>query len=200
MPYELSRNIFKKAQRITENEYKKVSEDLKATTAAAGAAAADPSTTIQSLDAMIARMTTLKRKLEALRAEDEIINLSARARIAHLQDLYAIQSLEDVKYEAWSRTRLDRLLVDYMLRSGYSDSAKLLAKEKEVEQLVDVDAFEQCGRIEKGLRKGEIKEALAWCADNRQALRKMNVSDTAAGLIQDSNRTWADTWAECTRI
>ena len=40
-----------------------------------------------------------------------------------------MHDVEDVKYEVWSRTRLDRLLVDYLLRHGYNESARALADE-----------------------------------------------------------------------
>lgn len=86
-----------------------------------------------------------------------------------------MQSLEDVKYEDWSRTRLDRLLVDYLLRDGYKDSATALAREKGIEDLVDVDTFVQMGRIRESLNNGVVTEALAWCQENKKELRKMEV-------------------------
>jgi macrophage erythroblast attacher len=35
--------------------------------------------------------------------------------------------------------------------------------------------FEEAGRIEAALRRGEVKEALSWCAENKNALKKTNV-------------------------
>jgi macrophage erythroblast attacher len=94
--------------------------------------------------------------------------------VQHLEDLYTIPSLADVKYEEWSRVRLDRLLVDYLLRMGYTESAKALAQEKGVQELVDCDAFEQCGKVERSLRvENRVDAALAWCADNKGTLKKM---------------------------
>ena len=124
---------------------------------------------------MISRMQGLKRKLEVLREEEKAIHESSRKRIQHLQDLYDIPSLVDVKYDEWSRIRLNRLLVDYLLRSGYQDSANALAKEKGIEELVDTEVFMQCNRIQQSLKKGRTAECLTWCSDNKQALRKLNV-------------------------
>lgn len=87
-----------------------------------------------------------------------------------------MQSLDDVKYEQWSRTRLDRLLVDYLLRNGYKDSAVALAKEKGIENLVDVEMFVQMSRIRESLLQGRVTEALAWCNENKKELRRMEVS------------------------
>lgn len=86
-----------------------------------------------------------------------------------------MQSLDDVKYEQWSRTRLDRLLVDYMLRHGYKDSATGLAKEKQIGDLVDVETFVQMSRIRESLKNGKVTEALSWCNENKKDLRKMDV-------------------------
>jgi len=103
---------------------------------------------------------------------------SSGDRLQHLDDLYSIPSLADVKYDEWSRVRLDRLLVDFLLRHGYVESAKKLANEKHIEGLVsvEVEEFEACGKIERSLREGELKDALQWCQDNKKELRKLGVS------------------------
>lgn len=121
-------------------------------------------------------MQGLKRKMESLQEEEKKIQTQSKKRIQHLQDLYKIQNLADVKYEEWSRTRLDRLLVDHMLRSGFPESAKQLAKAKDIEDLVDTGTFVQCQRIAESLRNGDPKEALQWCGENKVALKKTGVS------------------------
>ncbi|KAF2087612.1 hypothetical protein K490DRAFT_56709 [Saccharata proteae CBS 121410] len=166
----LSRKTFKTAQRLVDREQTHILKELKTTTQTASC---DAEGSLASLDNMISRMTTLKRKLEALHTEEKGIQRATRARLQHLDDLYAIPSLADVKYEDWSKVRLDRLLVDHMLRSGYNASAEALAKEKNIAELVDVDAFVSCDRIAGSLRVGKCVEALNWCADNKQGLKKM---------------------------
>lgn len=172
MPYELSRRNFKTAQRHIERDTANLVKELAATQAIAPTASAD--TTLSSLDSMISKMQGLKRKLEGLHEEEMRIHKSSKARLQHLQDLYEIQSLVDVKYDEWSRTRLSRLLVDYLLREGYSESAAHLAQSKNIEQLVDVDAFVACHKIERSLREGKrTSEALKWCQENGQGLKKV---------------------------
>jgi macrophage erythroblast attacher len=124
---------------------------------------------------MISRMHSLKRKLEKLHEEEKVLHRHSRKRIQHLQDLYQIPSLVDVKYDQWSRVRLNRLLVDYLLRSGYGESAKALAREKEIEDLVDLDVFVQCHGIEESLRGGSTQECLAWCIEHKPMMKKMSV-------------------------
>ncbi|KKY20514.1 putative fyv10 protein [Diplodia seriata] len=188
MPYELARKNFKTAQRYVEREQTFVTKELKnaANGAAQAATTGDASATQAQLDTMINRMQTLKRKLETLHTEETTIHKATKTRIQHLDDLYGIPSLADVKYDEWSKVRLDRLLVDYLLRSGYGDSAKALAKEKGIEELVDVDAFVQCERIAESLRRGRCQEALAWCGDNKQGLKKLE----ARYLFEEVANPW----------
>jgi macrophage erythroblast attacher len=122
---------------------------------------------------MIAKMQGLKRKLEGLHDEEIRIHKSAKARLQHLQDLHECTSLTDVKYDEWSRVRLSRLLVDYLLREGYADSAAHLAQSKGISELVDVDAFVACHKIEASLREGmSTGLALEWCKEHGKELKK----------------------------
>lgn len=107
-----------------------------------------------------------------------------RARIEHLAALHVVPHVESSHYEDWAQTRLDRLLVDYLLRAGYGESAIRLATVKGIEKLVDVDTFVACHQIEESLLRGRTSEALAWCAENKQALKKGGVSGSCA--IMDS--------------
>jgi macrophage erythroblast attacher len=135
---------------------------------------------------MLARVRGLKRKLNTCSEEENRLHQQSQSRIKHLGELYGMQSLDDVKYEEWSRTRLDRLLVDYLLRNGYKESAQALAKEKGIEDLVDVETFVQMSRIRESLQNGRVTEALAWCAENKKDLRRMEVSpcsDLAGSIL-----------------
>lgn len=127
---------------------------------------------------MLARMRGLKRKLNACAEEEKRLHQQSQSRIRHLGELYNMHSLEDVKYEEWSRTRLDRLLVDYLLRYGYKQSATELAAEKEIQDLVDVETFVQMSRIRESLINGRVTEALSWCNENKKDLKKMDVSQS----------------------
>jgi len=120
-------------------------------------------------------MQGLKRKMESLHEEEKAIQRHSRQRIQHLQDLYEIPSLADVKYDEWSRVRLNRLLVDYLLRSGYGESARALAREKGIEDLVDLDVFVQCHKVEQSLKNRKTQECLAWCSEHKPMMRKISV-------------------------
>ena len=170
LPNELLRKNLKSAQRQIEMTNKNVTSTI------SGGKDQSPAETLAALDATLAKAQNLKRKLEALQAEEKALHRQQKARVEHLQELHEIQSLADVKYDSWSQVRLDRLLVDYLLRQGHTQSAKQPAKEKGIEDLVDVGVFDECGKIEKSLREGKTQECLSWCNENKQALKKINVS------------------------
>jgi macrophage erythroblast attacher len=172
MPYELSRRNFKNAQRLIEHSTTSLTTSLASTTKNCSKTA-DPTPTLDSLDAMISKMQGLKRKLSTLQEEETRLHKAAKARLQHLQDLHDVQSLVDVKYDEWSRIRLSRLLVDYLLREGYAESAACLAQSKGIEDLVDVDAFVSCHKIERSLREGmSTSLALEWCKEHSKELKK----------------------------
>jgi len=176
LPYELLRKNFKVAQLSVERDGTAVRNSLKDTANASLSNSSSPDEVLKNLDAMISRMRGLKRKLTACADEEKRLQQHSQARIKHLGELYSMQSLDDVKYERWSRTRLDRLLVDYLLRNGYSQSAAALAQQKGIEQLVDTDTFVQMNMIRNSLRSGRVNEALAWSSENKKELRRMGVS------------------------
>lgn len=122
---------------------------------------------------MLVKMRGLKRKLTAAAEEEDRLYRQMDTRVAHMRELAGLNTVDDVKYEAWSRQRLDRLLVDYMLRHGYDSSATALADERGMRDLVDIDTFLVMSKIRKSLESGSVQEALNWCNENKKELRKM---------------------------
>lgn len=183
LPHELARKNFKTVQKNVERENKDIILSLKEA-ANASMVNQDPNVILTSLDSTINRMQNLKSKMETLHDEGRVLHQHSRKRIQHLHDLYEIPSLADVKYDEWSRVRLNRLLVDYLLRCGYGESAKALAQEKGIEELVDLDVFVQCHAVERSLRRGSTVECLAWCMEHRPMMKKLEVGGMFCRLIK----------------
>jgi macrophage erythroblast attacher len=76
-------------------------------------------------------------------------------------------------FSQWADTRLDRWLVDWMLRSEKEETAKSIVSEKGIENLVDLELFADIKRIEQALQRNSCTEALAWCNENKTQLRKI---------------------------
>ncbi|KAF2404744.1 hypothetical protein EJ06DRAFT_526815 [Trichodelitschia bisporula] len=180
LPYELTKKNFRAAQRHIDQTQKQTLDTIASglKSAAAPGAGHDPAraaaAATSALNTAVARLEKLKSRLQDLNANSAALTQQAQARITHLDELYSIPSLADVKYERWSAVRLDRLLVDYMLRAGYISSATQLAEEKGISDLVDVSEFRAVRDITHTLRSEKrVEPALAWCAENRAALKKM---------------------------
>lgn len=167
LPHELLRKNLKSAQRQVEIANKSITTSLSSSKSELDLAA---------LDATLAKAQNLKRKLEALHEEEKGLHEKQAARLRHIDELHAIPSVDDVKYERWASVRAERVLVDYLIRGGYLESARALVAASEgpdLALLTDVPVFEEVLRIERSLRAHELKDALAWCAENKQALKKM---------------------------
>ncbi|KAL0473020.1 CTLH/CRA C-terminal to lish motif domain-containing protein [Neurospora intermedia] len=173
LPYELLRKNFRSAHFTVEKESTTLNKLLKETAKGSLDGKTSPEDVVKNLDTMIAKMRGMKRKLSTYANKETRLYKQLDARVAHLHELSDMHSVEDVKYEAWSRKRLDRLLVDYMLRHGYNTSAQALANEREMHDLVDVETFLTMSKIRESLENGSVTEALAWCNDNKKELRKL---------------------------
>ncbi|ENH70670.1 hypothetical protein FOQG_03823 [Fusarium oxysporum f. sp. raphani 54005] len=173
LPSELLRKNFRTAHFTIEKDTAALKTLLKDSATAAVSGRASQQDVLRNIDAMVSRMRGLKRKLNASAAEEARLHTQTAARISHLDELYKMDTVEDVKYETWSRKRLDRLLADYLLRHGYNDTAKELAEQRGITDLVDIDTFVAASRVRDSLLKQSVVEALAWCTDNKKELRKM---------------------------
>lgn len=127
-------------------------------------------------------MQGLKRKMEFFQDQERQLHQASRKRLQHLQDLYEIPSLADVKYDEWSRIRLNRLLVEYLVRQGFYESATALAKEKGIEDLVDLAVHARCHKISMSLRNRSLEECLAWCLEHRPMMRKIADVSIVGGI------------------
>lgn len=115
--------------------------------------------------------------------------------------------------KAWQKTRVDRMLVDHILRAGHYSAAMSLAessgievREREREQwwkkgkggrdlpsmlaifpqeLVDVDIFVVCQRVEDALRNHDTGPCLTYCHDNRSKLRRLKSTLEFQTRLQD---------------
>jgi macrophage erythroblast attacher len=94
-----------------------------------------------------------------------------RERINHL---VAIENNPtEAEFTRWADARLDRWLVDWALRNGKEKTARKIGKEKGIQALVDIELFMDIRRIESSLASHSCTQALAWCNENKAALRKI---------------------------
>ncbi len=108
----------------------------------------------------------------------------AQSRTDHLASLHKINDVDSADFGEWSKTRLDRMIVDYMLRRGYKGAARQISESRGIGDLVDVGLFEEVQRVEESLCPTMLEQggegvkpsctlALAWCSENKATLRKI---------------------------
>ena len=68
-----------------------------------------------------------------IKSEESLYVSRSRQRLEHLNGLTKIPTANSDAYTRWSRVRLDRILVDYMLREGFNETAGQLAREEGIE-------------------------------------------------------------------
>ncbi|TPX32337.1 hypothetical protein SmJEL517_g04540 [Synchytrium microbalum] len=173
VPLEQFRRAFKTSQKYIEKDLAALntaSVEL-ANRAGMGTTLADDA--CKSLDAMAERLGKLKRKLEESKSEELLYTQRSKLRLDHLMELSSMTAADSEEYARWSKTRLDRILVEFMLRQGYSRTAETMAKESNIKDLVDIELFVQSRRVVEALMNKSCTECLQWCAENKSSLRKM---------------------------
>ncbi|CAO3679601.1 unnamed protein product [Rhizopus stolonifer] len=112
------------------------------------------------------------QKMKKYKAESEKDSQRIEKRVNNLNEIDKVKSSKSPEFIAWSKTRLDRGVVDYLLREGLSQTAKNVATAQGIVDLVDIDLFAQAEKIEQALENHNCKECLVWCSENRSSLKK----------------------------
>ncbi|XP_062230833.1 protein MAEA homolog [Phragmites australis] len=160
VPLEALRSTVRSNHRLAEKEIAAVLSSASSTPVGSSAAAVD------HLTSLVSRLHGLKRKMEEGARAEELQVQRCRARLNRLSTVSACDDVE------WEDMRLKRILVDYMLRMSYYDTAAKLAETSGIQDLVDIDVFLDAKRVIDSLQNKEIAPALAWCAENKSRLKK----------------------------
>ncbi|KAF8323531.1 CTLH/CRA C-terminal to lish motif domain-containing protein [Cantharellus anzutake] len=167
VPHEQLRKAFRTAQRLLE-------KDVAAFAPLTRDGNMNAEEFSSSIESMILRIESLKRKLADLHHNTVMpLEHSLRRRTKELAAFESVTHTSDARYGQWIDTRMNRWLVDWMLRQGDVDSAKKLAESKGIQTLVDIDLFAEIRRIRRALERHSCLEALAWCNENKVSLRKI---------------------------
>jgi macrophage erythroblast attacher len=95
--------------------------------------------------------------LEETEVEEEKSISVCRKRLEYLS---SYDPKDSVNLRKFNQTRLDRALVDHLLRNGNFETAKEFAKEKQIEDFVDIDIFTSSKMIIDDLNQHSCKSAL----------------------------------------
>ncbi|KAI0090385.1 CTLH/CRA C-terminal to lish motif domain-containing protein [Irpex rosettiformis] len=174
VPYENYRKVFRTSQKNIEKELGAIQTAASELARKARSGAANPEDALRSIDAMMKRAEGLKKKLNDLQTNSGAPTLQViRERLQHLAAVEDIESVRSPEFARWADTRLDRWLIDWTLRHGREKTARRIAAQKGIGTLVDIELFSDIRRIEDALSRHSCTEALAWCSENKAALRKV---------------------------
>ncbi|KAF4382274.1 protein MAEA homolog isoform X2 [Cannabis sativa] len=121
---------------------------------------------VSHLSSLVSRLQGLKRKLEEGSRVEHLQAQRCRARLNHLELADAENMFE------WNNMKVKRILVDYMLRMSYYDTALKLAESSNMQDLVDIEVFQEAKKVIDALQNKEVTPALVWCAENKSRLKK----------------------------
>ncbi|KAK4521943.1 uncharacterized protein ATC70_004482 [Mucor velutinosus] len=170
VPYEQLRKSFRYQHKYIEKEltslHDKIERCIQDTSLS-------PEKTSAVIDDLLKQVDKLTRKLQKAKSEELAHATRIEKRIQNLRQIENVTSPRAPEFTAWNKTRLDRVIVDYLLREGMTKSAKRVAEEGGIEDMVDIHLFAQSEKIEQALRNHSCKECLSWCSENKSSLRKM---------------------------
>ncbi|KAJ7537745.1 hypothetical protein O6H91_11G020300 [Diphasiastrum complanatum] len=165
VPYEYLKKSMRSNNRMVEKEVNAV--------VACVAEAVDKSMSkeeaMQHLTSLVSRLQGLKRKLDESNKNEQLQVQRSRARLDHLSSLKVGD--KDLQAE-WNNIKVDRILVDYMLRSSYYCTAMKLAESSNIKELADIDIFFDARKVIDALHSRDCSEALQWCSENKTKLKK----------------------------
>ncbi|KAF9170617.1 Golgi transport complex subunit 4 [Mortierella sp. AD010] len=173
IPVEKFKSSLRTSQKHIEKEIATLTDKVSELTKKSAQGSMDAKQAEVALEAIVTRLSTLKRKLKDTRADEALYSQRTKARLDHLQEFTKIPTLDSDEFARWSRTRLNRIVIDYMLRDGFRETASLLAKSEHIEDLVDIELFAQSAKVEQALVRQSCTECLQWCKENNSGLKKI---------------------------
>ncbi|CAO1614774.1 unnamed protein product [Parajaminaea phylloscopi] len=200
MPYEDLRRRMRVHQRIAETHFAALTPTVKDLETAGSR-----QELAAKIGSVIERVKAMRDKLNPLTGHLDASLEMLQKRTAHLAELHEITSFaaaakstvkaepvemdldtqttansdHTLRYQVWSDTRLHRMIIDWLLRRGYVESAQTFIKSRGIEAYTDLPVFKELFAIRASLIpppesgvKSSCAVALAWCLENKVALRR----------------------------
>lgn len=167
VPYEVLNKRYRISQKVIDREVNHLNQSLQELKNSSSL-----TTVNKALDNVVESLKVVKRKADESMLEEQEAAQVCKRRLDHLKGMFELPNNE-VAINVWKRKRLDRLLVEHLLRGGYYESATKLSDHSELHNLTNIELFKVSREVEKSLLAGDTSKCLAWCHDNKSKLRKM---------------------------
>ncbi|KAK6727995.1 hypothetical protein RB195_005572 [Necator americanus] len=114
-------------------------------------------------------------KREAVRKQRQFINsMQSRIQFLRNEDISREKTQRDLEMWRRDRQQVARLICSQMLRCGHVESAKALAHEMEISNMVDLEVFTKVERVVNALLSKDTNPCLEWVGEHRSKLRRMD--------------------------
>jgi len=172
VPYEILNKKFRSSQKVVDREVNHVSSALTDLEKLYTQDKTDRKEIIEQLDKVKKQLEELKDKGNEGIADVLEISRVCKRRVDHLKEGCS-DDMSVPQQKQWKKNRLDRVLVEHFLRSGFYQTAIQLSKTSGIEDMTNVDVFLAAKDVEESLLLGDISKCLVWCHENKSKLRKM---------------------------
>lgn len=166
VPFEQFKRAFRQEMKIAEKDLPGLEGLIRKHLSASGDGEEVSANVLQALRD---RIQGLKARFEECRGE------SVKYRERFLKRLRWVETMAARgNYQTWSRSRVLRLICDFLLRRGELDCVRgLIEKRVELGDEVDLELEESRQLLLKSLRDRDLGSVLVWCGDHRVNLKKL---------------------------
>ena len=170
VPLECMQKICRSQQKAVEKDFLVVENAVK-TLILREKDAPDVENTCNSIDKIVNKLCGVKRKLQDFEKEAQIPHEASKARMLHLHQCNPTNAC--VFGDPYNSVRVNRIIIDYLLRRGHTCTAEAIAQRHKMTALVDIDIFKSTQSVITSLEQHTCTEALAWCKEHQIKLKKL---------------------------
>ncbi|XP_046438766.1 E3 ubiquitin-protein transferase MAEA-like [Daphnia pulex] len=177
VPYEVLNKKFRAGQKTVDREVSHVQNSITELEKSLFRTPVQVDQICSLLGATVDKLQTMKRKVEEAISDELDAAQNCKRRVEHLK-LGAVGIIpttdSSITYSLWKKTRVERYLVEHLLRAGhYNTAQKMVEQNPELAELTNLDIFLVARNVELTLAQQQTQAALAWIHDHKSKLRKI---------------------------
>ena len=130
VPYETLNKQYRNVQKSIDRDCSSLSQSVVSTEKLVKSTDFSKADIINSFSNVIEKLRSLKKHSNDLRNEEKDLLQLVKKRVDHLKENEGSNAIVTKNFK---KQRLDRMLIDYFLRSGFYETAQLLANKSNIE-------------------------------------------------------------------
>lgn len=171
VPYETLNKQYRNVQKSIDRDCSSLSQTICSAEKVAKSSELTRNEIMNSFSSVVEKLRSLKKRSLDLRNEEKDLLKLVKKRIDHLKDHEVPNQIVN---KSFKKQRFDRMLIDYFLRTGFYQTAQLLATKSNIEDMTNIEIFLVEKEIVESLKNKETSKCLSWCNENKSKLKKIN--------------------------